>query len=60
MIVSVGTLLTHSTVSLGVYNVTGRKNVYSVYYVSEEGSLKGYQLSIFGVPIPYLSYNIRF
>ncbi|GHT30807.1 hypothetical protein AGMMS49574_11340 [Bacteroidia bacterium] len=54
------TLLTHSTVSLGVYNVTGRKNVYSVYYVSEEGSLKGYQLSIFGVPIPYLSYNIRF
>lgn len=52
--------LTHSSFSLGVYNVTGRKNVHSVYYVSEEGKLKGYQLAIFGIPIPYLSYNIRF
>ncbi|WP_455633601.1 TonB-dependent receptor plug domain-containing protein, partial [Parabacteroides sp.] len=34
------TLLTHSTVSLGVYNVTGRDNAYSVYYVAEEGRLK--------------------
>ncbi|MDR2389476.1 MAG: TonB-dependent receptor plug domain-containing protein [Tannerellaceae bacterium] len=54
------TNLTHSSVSLGVYNVTGRRNVYSVYYLSEEGSLKSYQLAIFGVPIPYVSYNIRF
>lgn len=54
------TALTHSSVSLGVYNVTGRKNVYSVYYVAEDGRLKSYQLAIFGVPIPYISYNIRF
>jgi hypothetical protein len=54
------TNLTHSSVSIGVYNVTGRKNVYSVYYVSEEGRLRSYQLAIFGVPIPYVSYNIRF
>jgi hypothetical protein len=54
------TALTHSSISLGVYNVTGRRNVYSVYYISEQGALKGYQLSIFGVPIPYISYNIKF
>ena len=54
------TLLTHSTFSIGVYNVTGRKNAYSVYYISEEGKLQGYKMAIFGAPIPYLSYNIKF
>ncbi|MDR0430993.1 MAG: TonB-dependent receptor [Tannerellaceae bacterium] len=54
------TLLTHSSFSLGVYNLTGRKNAYSVYYISEEGKLKGYKLAIFGIPIPYISYNIKF
>jgi hypothetical protein len=54
------TVLTHSTISLGVYNITGRKNAYSVYYIAEDGRLNGYMMSIFGAPIPYLSYNIRF
>jgi len=54
------TLLTHSTISIGVYNLTGRKNAYSVYYIAEDGKLKGYKLAIFGIPIPYLSYNIKF
>lgn len=54
------TLFTHSTFSLGVYNLTGRKNAYSVYYIAEDGKLKGYKLAIFGMPIPYLSYNIKF
>ncbi len=54
------TLLTHSSFSIGCYNITGRKNAYSVYYVSEEGRLKGYKLAIFGSPIPYVSYNIKF
>ncbi len=54
------TLLTHSMISLGVYNLTARKNAYSVYYVSEEGKLKGYKLAIFGTAIPYISYNIKF
>ena len=43
------TLLTHSTISFGVYNLTGRKNAYSVYYISENGKLKGYKMAIFGV-----------
>ena len=54
------TKLTHSSVSLGVYNVTGRKNIYSVYFVAEQGKLKSYSLSVFGAPIPYITYNIRF
>lgn len=54
------TLLTHSSISIGVYNVTGRKNVYSIYYLSENGKINGYKMSIFGSPIPFITYNIRF
>jgi outer membrane receptor protein involved in Fe transport len=54
------TKLTHGYFNIGVYNLTGRKNAYSVYFISEGGKINGKQLSIFGVPIPYASYNIRF
>jgi outer membrane receptor protein involved in Fe transport len=50
----------HNSWSLGIYNVTGRANVYSAYFVSENGQVKGYQLSIFGTLIPFISYNFRF
>ena len=52
--------LTHNTWTIGLYNVTSRKNAYSVYFVTENGQVKGYKLSIFGTAIPYLTYNIRF
>ncbi len=52
--------LAHSFWTIGVYNVTGRKNPFSVYYVSEEGKLNGYKLSIFGHQIPFITYNFRF
>jgi hypothetical protein len=51
---------THNSWTLGVYNLTGRKNPYSVYFVSENGNVNGYKLSIFGSAIPYINYNIRF
>ena len=54
------TKLTHSYFTIGVYNLTGRKNAFSVYYVSEGGYFQGYKLTIFGAPIPYVSYNIKF
>ncbi len=54
------TLLTHSSITFGVYNLTGRKNAHSVYYKQVEGEIRGYKLSIFGMPIPYISYNIKF
>lgn len=52
--------LAHSSWSLGVYNLLGRSNPYSVYYTPVEGQLRGYQLSIFAKPIPFITYNFRF
>lgn len=52
--------LAHSSWSLGAYNVTARKNPYSVYFVSENGVVKGYKLSIFGTVIPFIVYNFKF
>ncbi|MBC7904285.1 MAG: carboxypeptidase-like regulatory domain-containing protein [Gemmatimonadaceae bacterium] len=51
---------THNSWTIGLYNLTGRKNPYSVYYVSEGGSINGYKLSIFGSIIPFVNFNIRF
>jgi hypothetical protein len=50
----------HSSWSIGVYNLTGRKNPYSIYFTEENGVIKGYKLSIFGVPIPSITYNFKF
>jgi hypothetical protein len=52
--------LTHNSWTIGVYNLTGRKNPYSVYYVSENGVINGYKLSIFGSAIPFINFNIKF
>jgi hypothetical protein len=52
--------LTHNSWTIGVYNLTGRKNPYSVYYISENGAINGYKLSIFGNAIPFVNFNIRF
>lgn len=51
----------HFSWTLSVYNVTGRQNVYSIFFKSDSnGELKGYQMSIFGIPIPTLTVNCRF
>jgi hypothetical protein len=52
--------LAHSSWTFAVYNLTGRKNAYSVYYTSENGIIKGYKLSIFAQAIPTITYNFRF
>ncbi len=53
--------LTHMSWTLGVYNVTGRKNPYSVYYTTNGGTtLSGYMISVFATPIPYLNLNLKF
>jgi hypothetical protein len=54
------TRLLHSSITFGVYNLTGRNNAYSIYYVSDRSVVKGYKLAIFGVPLPYVSYNVKF
>ncbi|MVN76621.1 TonB-dependent receptor plug domain-containing protein [Hymenobacter sp. HMF4947] len=52
--------LAHSSWTVAVYNLTGRHNPYSVYFQSQNGQIKGYQLSIFAQPIPTVTYNFRF
>jgi hypothetical protein len=47
----------HSYWMLSVYNLTGRKNPNSIFFVSEEGRMQGYKYSIIGVPIVTLSWN---
>jgi hypothetical protein len=43
-----------------IYNVTGRQNVYSVFFRRENNIVKGYYLSVFGRPIPSISFNFDF
>jgi len=49
----------HSFWMLGVYNLTGRNNAYSVYFQNESGLIRGYKLSIFSQPILTVSWNVR-
>ena len=53
--------LMHNYWSIGVYNLTGRHNAYSVYFNSNsKGKVKGHLLSVFAQPIVNISYNVRF
>jgi hypothetical protein len=52
--------LAHSSLTFAIYNLTGRRNAYSVFYTSENGVIKGYKLSVFGQAIPTITYNFRF
>jgi hypothetical protein len=49
----------HGSWIFSVYNVTGRKNAYSVYFEAIEGVIKSYRLSIFGAPIFSLTYDFK-
>jgi hypothetical protein len=51
---------THNFWTVGVYNLTGRKNPYSVYFTQQDGAIKGYSLSIFGTQIPFITYTVKF
>lgn len=52
--------LAHSSWTVGIYNLTGRRNAYSVFFQTENGAVKGYKLSILGSPIPTITYNFKF
>jgi len=52
--------LAHSSWTFAVYNLLGRHNPYSIYFVTENGKVNGYQLSIFAQPIPTITYNFKF
>ncbi|HSP82092.1 MAG TPA: TonB-dependent receptor, partial [Gillisia sp.] len=50
----------HSFWNISVYNVLGRNNPYSVFFITEGGEVKAYQSSIFAIPVPTITYNFRF
>lgn len=52
--------LAHSFINISVYNVLGRNNPYSIYFVNDSGEIKAYKTSIFSVPVPTITYNFKF
>lgn len=52
--------LAHSFWNFSIYNLLGRNNPYSIYFVTENGDVKAYKTSIFSIPIPTLTYNFKF
>ncbi len=50
----------HSFWNISIYNVLGRNNPYSVFFVTKNAEIKAYQSSIFSIPIPTITYNFRF
>ncbi len=51
--------LAHGVFIFSVYNLTGRKNAYSVYFKSEDGKVNGYKMSIFGTQIFSITYDFK-
>jgi hypothetical protein len=52
--------IAHPNWIFSIYNLLGRENVYSEYFKNENNVVKGYRLSIFGRPIPSVSFNFDF
>ena len=52
--------LAHGFWSFSIYNLFGRNNPYSVFFVQEKDQIVAKQLSIFGNAVPSLSYNFKF
>ncbi|NND15132.1 MAG: TonB-dependent receptor [Eudoraea sp.] len=52
--------LAHSFWTISVYNVLGRNNPYSVFFVTDNGEVKALQSSIFSIPVPSITYNFKF
>ncbi len=52
--------LIHGSWTFSIYNITGRKNAYSVYTRINNGIVRTYQVSVFAQAIPTLTYNFRF
>lgn len=46
--------------TFSVYNLLGRQNVYSIYFLKDGDMYKGYKLSVFGQAIPSVTFNYEF
>ncbi len=52
--------LAHSFFTISIYNILGRNNPFSVFFLTEDGEVKGQQASIFTIPVPSITYNFKF
>jgi hypothetical protein len=52
--------IAHPYWTFSVYNAFGRENVYSVYFKKEGEIVNGYKLSVFGRPIPSVTFSFDF
>ncbi len=52
--------IAHSFWNISIYNLFGKNNPYSIFFVTEGGKVKSYQSSIFSRPVPSISYNLKF
>ena len=52
--------IAHPNWIFSIYNVTGRDNVYSVFFKNVNNSVRSYYLSVFNMAIPTLSFNFDF
>jgi CarboxypepD_reg-like domain/TonB-dependent Receptor Plug Domain len=52
--------IAHPYWTFSVYNLLGRQNVYSIYFKKDYLIVEGYKLSVFGRPIPSVTFNFDF
>ena len=52
--------LAHSFWTFSIYNVLGRNNPFSVFFLTDEGEVKAFKTSIFSIPVPSITYNFKF
>lgn len=50
----------YTTISLSLYNLYGRRNPYSIYFVRYNNSIRSYRLSVFGSVIPAVAVTYNF
>lgn len=50
----------HSFWTISIYNVLGRNNPFSVFFLTENGEVKAVKSSIFAIPVPAITYNFKF
>lgn len=53
------TKFAHISWSLSFFNLLSRRNVYSIYFVSQPTGIQGYKLSIFGQAITTATFNFK-
>jgi len=46
--------------TFSIYNLTGRMNPHSIYFLQQDNNIKGYKLSIIGTQIPTITYKFKF